>query len=161
MKRVVYLFGPVEPSMGQAVIKQLQSLDADGNDPILLKIASPGGCCRTMLAIRDQMRRCKSPIATLAVGLAMSAGFFLMAAGEPGMRSATPNAHLMIHGPNGSSPLTDEDLASMKYYWEVAVEMLAKDSGQQEIVLEEYLAQDQYMFADEALEMNFIDKIVL
>ncbi len=57
-------------------------------------IHSPGGSVPSMLAIRDVMRLIPNDVATLALGLACSAGQFLLSAGTKGKRcGAAARAH--------------------------------------------------------------------
>lgn len=53
------------------------------------------------LGIYDTMQYVLPPVATWCVGQACSMASLLLAAGEPGMRHALPNARIMIHQPSG------------------------------------------------------------
>ena len=76
---------------------QLLTLAAE--DPaadIALWINSPGGSVPSMLAIRDVMRLVPPDISTLALGLACSAGQFLLSAGTKGKRFALPHSTVSL-----------------------------------------------------------------
>ena len=64
----------------------------DERADIRLWIHSPGGSVASMLALRDVMRLVPCDVGTLAIGLACSAGQFLLSAGTPGKRMALPHA---------------------------------------------------------------------
>ena len=53
------------------------------------------------MAIYDTMQFIRPAVSTLCVGQAASMGSLLLAAGEKGMRFATPNALIMVHQPSG------------------------------------------------------------
>ena len=80
--------------------------------PIYMYINSPGGVVTAGLAIYDTMQYVKPPISTLCIGQACSMGSLLLAAGEPGMRRALPNARIMLHQPSGgvSGQATDIEI---------------------------------------------------
>ena len=74
-------------------------------------INSPGGSIYSrLLAIYDTMNFVKPDIATMCVGVAMSMGSLLLAAGTKGKRAALPNSKILIHQPSagfeGSPPIS-------------------------------------------------------
>ena len=70
---------------------QLLLLSAeDPRADISLWINSPGGSVSAMLAIHDVMQLVPNDVSTLAMGMAASAGQFLLSAGTPGKRYALP-----------------------------------------------------------------------
>lgn len=84
-QRVLVLDGVLDDDNGTLLMTQLMSLAVD--DPtsdIALWIHSPGGSIPAMLAIRDIMRLVPNDVSTLALGIACSAGQFLLSAGTPG-----------------------------------------------------------------------------
>jgi ATP-dependent Clp protease protease subunit len=81
-ERILVLDGALDDDNGTLLMTQLLTLSAE--DPvadIALWIHSPGGSVPSMLAIRDIMRMIPNDVATLALGLACSAGQFLLSAG--------------------------------------------------------------------------------
>ncbi len=64
-------------------------------------INSPGGQVTSALAIYDTMQYIKSPVSTVVMGMAASAGSLILTAGEAGQRIALPNARVMVHQPSG------------------------------------------------------------
>src|SRR5205823_5088175 len=69
----------------------------DPGSDVALWINSPGGSVPSMLAIRDVMRLVPCDVSTLALGLACSAGQFLLSAGTKGKRFALPHARILMH----------------------------------------------------------------
>jgi ATP-dependent Clp protease protease subunit len=55
------------------------------------------------LAIYDTMQYIRSPVATVCIGQAASAGSLLLAAGAKGKRYSLPNSRIMIHQPSGGA----------------------------------------------------------
>ena len=101
-ERIVCLNGPIHDDLSAVVVAQLLYLESQSTErPISLYINSPGGVVTAGLAIYDTMQFIQPPVATLCVGQACSMASLLLAAGEPGMRRALPNARVMIHQPSG------------------------------------------------------------
>jgi len=75
------------------LIASLLYLDSiDPGKEINLYINSPGGLVTAGLAVYDTMQYIKSPVITICIGMAMSFGAVLLAAGEKGKRYALPHA---------------------------------------------------------------------
>ena len=97
-QRILVLDGVLDDDNGTLLATQLLTLAAE--DPaadIALWIHSPGGSVPSMLAIRDVMRLVPCDVTTLALGLACSAGQFLLSAGAKGKRFALPHARILMH----------------------------------------------------------------
>ncbi|TWS18643.1 ATP-dependent Clp protease proteolytic subunit, partial [Tsukamurella sputi] len=96
-RRVVVLDGPLDDDNGSLLATQILSLASAGSADIALWIHSPGGSVPSMLAIRDVMRLVPCDVSTLVLGIAYSAGQFLLSAGTPGKRRALPHARVLMH----------------------------------------------------------------
>ena len=97
-RRILVLDGPLDDDNGTLLITQLLTLAAQSPEAgISLWIHSPGGSVPSMLAIRDVMRLVPCEVSTLALGLACSAGQFLLSSGTPGKRYALPHARVLMH----------------------------------------------------------------
>src|SRR5438105_1458780 len=78
-QRILVLDGVLDDDNGTLLATQLFTLAAEDPDAgIALWINSPGGSVPSMLAIRDAMRLVPCEVSTLALGLACSAGQFLL-----------------------------------------------------------------------------------
>lgn len=164
-QRVLVLDGALDDDNGTVLASQLLALA--GEDPaaeIALWIHSPGGSVPAMLAIRDVMRLVPCPVSTLALGLACSAGQFLLSSGEPGRRRALPHARILMHqgsagigGTAADVELQAEDLRLMR---DTVLGLIAQDTGQSvERVFEDSL-RDRWYTAEEARAYGFIDAVV-
>jgi len=164
-QRVVLLDGVLDDDNGTLIATQLVALATD--DPsadIALWIHSPGGSVPSMLAIRDLMRLVPCDVATLAIGLACSAGQFLLSAGAPGKRRALPHARILMHqgsaGIGGTAVDIELQAADLRYTRDTVLGLIASDTGQSmERIFEDSL-HDRWYSADDALAYGFIDEIV-
>jgi ATP-dependent Clp protease protease subunit len=164
-QRVLVLDGVLDDDNGILLATQLLALAAeDAASDIALWIHSPGGSVPAMLAIRDVMHLIPNHVATLALGLACSAGQFLLSAGTPGKRRALPHARILMHqgsaGIGGTTVDVEVQAADLRYTRDTVLALVAEDTGQPlERVFEDSL-HDRWYTASEALDYGFIDAIV-
>jgi ATP-dependent Clp protease protease subunit len=164
-ERVVVLDGVLDDDNGTLIATQLLTLAAD--DPradIALWIHSPGGSVPSMLAIRDIMHLVPCDVSTLALGLACSAGQFLLSAGTPGKRYALPRARILMHqgssGIGGSAVEIELQADDLRHTRDTVLGLIAADTGQSiERIFEDSL-HDRWYSATAAREYGFVDAIV-
>ena len=164
-ERIIFLTGPVEDHMASLVCAQLLFLEAENpKKEIALYINSPGGVVTAGMAIYDTMQFIRPAVSTLCVGQAASMGSLLLAAGEKGMRFATPNARIMVHQPSGGfqGQASDierhaRDIIKMKRRLN---EVYVKHTGRTLEEVENTLDRDHFMDADEAKGWGVVDKIL-
>src|ERR1700712_2863479 len=100
-ERIIFLGHPVDDQVANLIVAQLLHLESDDPDKdISLYINSPGGSIYSGLAIYDTMRFIKPDVSTMCVGVAMSMGSLLLAAGTKGKRAVLPNSRVLIHQPS-------------------------------------------------------------
>jgi ATP-dependent Clp protease, protease subunit len=164
-QRVLVLDGVLDDDNGIALATQMLSLA--GDDPkrdIALWIHSPGGSVPSMLAIRDVMRLVPCDVATLAVGLACSAGQFLLSAGTPGKRFALPHARILMHqgssGIGGSAVEVEVQADDLRHTRDTVLGLIAEDTGQSVDRVFADSLHDRWFTAEQAREYGFIDQIV-
>ncbi|WTW97672.1 ATP-dependent Clp protease proteolytic subunit [Streptomycetaceae bacterium NBC_01309] len=164
-QRVLVLDGPLDDDNGTLLTTQLISLAAtDPSADIALWIHSPGGSVPSMLAIRDVMRVIPCDVSTLALGIAYSAGQFLLSAGTRGKRRAMPHARVLMHQGSAGIAGTAVDIElqanDLRHTRDTVLGLIAQDTGQPvERIFEDSL-HDRWYTAQEALDYGFIDAIV-
>ncbi|MDA3627108.1 ATP-dependent Clp protease proteolytic subunit [Saccharopolyspora oryzae] len=164
-QRVLVLDGALDDDNGTALTTQLLSLASeDPNKDIALWIHSPGGSVPAMLAIRDVMRLVPCDVATLALGLACSAGQFLLSAGTPGKRFALPHARILMHqgsaGIGGSAVEVEVQADDLRHTRDTVLGLIAEDTGQPvERIFTDSL-HDRWFTTEQAREYGFIDHVV-
>src|SRR5439155_4935182 len=164
-QRVLVLDGVLDDDNGTVLATQLLSLASeDPGEDIALWIHSPGGSVPAMLAIRDVMRLVPCDVATLALGLACSAGQFLLSAGTPGKRFALPHARVLMHqgsaGIGGSAVEVEVQADDLRYTVQTVLGLIAEDTGQPYDQVFEDSLHDRWFTATQAREYGFIDAIV-
>ncbi|WP_067828823.1 ClpP family protease [Nocardia inohanensis] len=164
-RRVLVLDGGLDDDNGTLLMTQLLTLAAeDSKTPISLWIHSPGGSVPAMLAIRDVMRLIPCEVSTLALGLACSAGQFLLSSGTPGRRFALPHARILMHqgsaGIGGSAVEVEVQADDLRYTVQTVLGLIAADTGQPFDQIYEDSLHDRWFTAAQAREYGFIDGIV-
>ena len=164
-QRVIVLDGVLDDDNGTLLTTQLLTLAAeDAASDIAFWIHSPGGSVPSMLAIRDVMRLIPNDVSTLALGLACSAGQFLLSSGTPGKRAALPHARILMHqgssGIGGTTVEVEVQADDLRHTRDTVVGLIAEDTGQPvERIFEDSL-HDRWFTAAEARDYGFIDHIV-
>jgi ATP-dependent Clp protease, protease subunit len=164
-QRILVLDGVLDDDNGTLLATQLLTLAAE--DPAAdaaLWINSPGGSVPSMLAIRDVMRLVPCDVSTLALGLACSAGQFLLSAGAKGKRFALPHARILMHrgsaGIGGSAVDIEVQADDLRHTVDTVLGLIAEDTGQPvERIFNDSL-HDHWYTAAEARDYGFIDEIV-
>ena len=160
--------GAVSTDSANLIIAQLLYLEAeDPEKDINLYINSPGGVVSAGLAVYDTMQYIKSPITTICMGMAMSFGALLLAAGTKGKRYALPHSRVMIHQPliygeGLSGQVTDIDIEAKELFKtkEKLIEIMAKHTGQSTEKIKQDTERNYYMSAQEALNYGLIDEVI-
>ncbi|MET0133361.1 MAG: ATP-dependent Clp protease proteolytic subunit [Kibdelosporangium sp.] len=164
-QRVLVLDGALDDDNGTVLATQLLSLAGENpKKDIALWIHSPGGSVPAMLAIRDVMRLVPCDVATFALGLACSAGQFLLSAGTPGKRFALPHARILMHqgsaGISGSAVEVEVQADDLRHTRDTVLGIIAADTGQPiERIFTDSL-HDRWFTTEQAREYGFIDQIV-
>src|SRR3954462_1638494 len=164
-ERIVFLGQEVNDDLANLVAAQLLHLDAqDPGQDIYLYVNSPGGSAYAGMAIYDAMQYVRSDVATVCLGMGMSAAAMILCGGAPGKRYALPNAKIMIH--EGSAgfrgPPTDIDIHAREVLSMTRrmAEIIARHAGRDvEQVLRD-IDRDRFMTPDEAIGYGLIDGVI-
>ena len=165
MDRIVFLGTPIDDDVANVVIAQLLFLEADNPErDIYVYINSPGGIISSSFAIYDTMQHIQAPVNTICMGMAASAGSFLLAAGAAGKRAALPHARIMMHQPSGGYQGTAADIEiqakEILYLRDKLNQLYADHTGKSKEEIEQDIDRDRFMSAVEAKEYGIIDKVI-
>ena len=163
-ERIIFVTGGIDDGMAALITSQLLFLESENpKKEIAMYINSPGGYVSSGLAIYDTMQYIRCPIGTVCVGQAASMGSLLLAAGEKGMRTALPNARIMLHQPSGgySGVATDierhaEEIIDLKRRLN---NIYVHHTGQDYETIERKLDRDTFLTAEEAAEFGIVDRV--
>ena len=163
-ERIVFVTGEIEDNMASLIVAQLLFLESENpSKDIARYINSPGGVVTAGLAIYDTMQYIRPRVSTVCIGQAASMGSFLLAAGEPGMRIALPNARIMVHQPSGGArgmasdiEIQAREILRMRSRMN---DLYVKFSGRTLEEIEKAMDRDTFLEADEALKFGLVDKV--
>ena len=163
--RIIFLGGPIDDNVANAVIAQMLFLEAEDPDKdIHLYINSPGGVVTAGMAIYDTMQYIKPAVSTICVGSAASMGAVLLTAGAKGKRYALPHARVMIHQPlggvQGQASEIEIHAREILRMREELNGILASRSGQDIEVVARDTDRDNFMSAQDAVEYGLIDEVL-
>jgi ATP-dependent Clp protease, protease subunit len=164
-ERIVFLGGELDETVANLIIAQLLHLEGEDVDrPVNLYINSPGGDMIALFAVYDAMQFLGPPVHTVCVGQAASAAAVLLAAGEPGHRSALPNARILIHQPHGGAQGQSVDMEiavrEMVTMRERMVDVLTDRTGQPRDRIEADIDRDFILRGAEAVAYGLVDEII-
>lgn len=143
-------------------------LEADESISVIpVIISSYGGDVTALLGMRDLIKSSPKPVATIALGKAMSAGAALLAAGTRTLRFASPNTIVMIHevqaGAQGRAADLVHEAVSVQTMNDQLFRLLAEDSGQN---VDKFLKEikkrahaNWYLTAYEAQALGLVDHV--
>ena len=162
--RIIFLTGQVDDHISSLIVAQLLFLEAENPEKeINFYINSPGGVVTSGMAMYDTMQYIRPKVATICIGQACSMGSLLLAAGEPGMRYALPNARVMIHQPSGGARGQAADIEiqarEILKLRERLNQIYVKHTGQKLKDIEAAMDRDNFMSAEEAKDFGLVDEV--
>ncbi|MBU7249398.1 ATP-dependent Clp endopeptidase proteolytic subunit ClpP [Staphylococcus aureus] len=164
--RIIMLGSQIDDNVANSIVSQLLFLQAqDSEKDIYLYINSPGGSVTAGFAIYDTIQHIKPDVQTICIGMAVSMGSFLLAAGAKGKRFALPNAEVMIHQPLGGAQgqATEIEIAANHILKtrEKLNRILSERTGQSIEKIQKDTDRDNFLTAEEAKEYGLIDEVMV
>jgi ATP-dependent Clp protease protease subunit len=164
-ERIIFVGSSIEVNMANSVIAQLLYLEKESkSEEINMYINTPGGQVVAAMSIIDTMRHIKPDVATTVVGLAASAGAWILAAGTQGKRFALPNAEVMLHQPLGGAQGQATDIQiEAEHIMKVRKKLyslISEYTGNSIKQIEEDFERDKWMDAKEAEKYGVVDEIL-
>ena len=164
-ENIIFLSGPIDDHTANIVIAQLLFLQSeDPKKDVQLYINSPGGSVTDAMAIMDTMNHIKNDVSTVCVGMAASAGAWILSSGKKGKRFILPNAEVMIHQPLGGAQGQASDVKiraeRLLKIRERMNELLSDMTGQDFEKIEKDTERDNFMTAKEAVNYGLVDEVI-
>lgn len=162
----IFITGMIDQNAADSFTSELLYMEtAQEIDTINVIINSPGGSIDDGLAIYDQMQTVSKPMNVVAVSLAASMGALLLCGGPKGRRFILPHTRTMIHEPlipqtGGSATSISKTALSILKTKDAIEEILMKHTGKTKKVIEDAIAYDHFMNAEESIEFGLCDKIL-
>jgi ATP-dependent Clp protease protease subunit len=164
-ERIIFIGTPIDDQVANSIVAQLLFLQSeDATKDINMYINSPGGSIYAGLAIYDTMQWLRPEISTVCMGMAMSMGAVLLAAGTKGKRYCLPNSTMLIHQPLGGAEgqaadieITAREILRLR---RSIYEILAKHTGQTVERIMHDSDRNYYLTPQQAVEYGLVDDIL-
>ncbi len=163
--RIILLGAELDQDSGNRLCSQLLLLSAeDPEAEIGFWINSPGGSVPAMLAIRDVMNLIPNDVSTVALGMAYSAGQFLLSAGTRGKRFALAHSKVLLHQGSAGIGGTAADIAiqaaDLRETRDAVLGAIAADTGRDVATIERDSRRDRWFSAEAAVAYGFVDRVL-
>jgi ATP-dependent Clp protease, protease subunit len=164
-ERIVFLGQEVDDQIANLIVAQILYLEAqDPEKDINLYINSPGGMAYAGMAIYDVIQHVRPEVATICIGMGMSAAAMILTGGAKGKRLALPSAKIMIHqgsaGTRGAPSDMEIHLREVMATTKRMATIIAHHTGKPLEDVERDLDRDYYMTAEEAKEYGIVDAVI-
>ena len=164
-ERIIFIGTPIDDTVANLVVAQLLFLQSeDATKDISMYINSPGGSIYAGLAIYDTMQYIKPDVATFCMGMAMSMGAVILAAGAKGKRYALPHSTILIHQPLGGAEgqaadieITAREILRLR---DALYSILSNHTGQTTDIIKRDSDRNYYLSAQDAVTYGLIDEIL-
>lgn len=168
-KRKQFLFCTIDPSTVSGLIRNIMKFNAEDagkpmeeRTPILLYIFSRGGDQEACFALIDAITVSKTPVYTVNIGCACSAGFLVFLAGHK--RFSMPNATFLLHdgemGVMNSIAKTHDYMAFSRETEEMIRSYILEHSTVSPEEYDRRYRTEWYMLPKAAKENGFVDCII-
>jgi ATP-dependent Clp protease protease subunit len=164
-ERIIFIGTPIDDMVANSVVGQLLYLQSeDATKDVNMYVNSPGGVIYSGLAIYDTMQMIRPDVSTVCVGMAMSMGAVILAAGSHGKRFALPNSTILIHQPLGGAEgqaadieITAREIIRLR---QNLLEILVRHTGQPMERIAQDADRNYYLTAPQAVEYGLIDEVL-
>ncbi len=166
---IVRVNGGVTESSADSFAKAMYEAQQTGQPVIPIVISSYGGSVYSLFKMVDIINKIKkdTPVATIVIGKAMSAGAVLLSCGTDNMRWISPNATIMIHevssqisGKTGEVKADADETSRLN---ELLLGIMSKNIGKKRSYLRDIIHShghaDWYLTPDEAVRHNIVNHI--
>jgi len=164
-QRVLILDRELDMDNGAQLSAGLLLLAAeDPSADITLLINSPGGLVPAMLAIGDLMDLIPCDVRTVCLGMAYSAGQYLLTHGTPGKRLILPHGRVLMHqgsaGFGGSAADIEIQAEDLRKNRDLLIRITAERTGQDVERIAVDSERDRFWDAQDAIAYGFCDRTV-
>lgn len=164
-QRVLLLDRELEQDNGAQLCAGLLLLAAeDPRSDITLLISSPGGLVPAMLAIGDLIDLVPCDVRTVGLGMAYSAGQYLLTHGTPGKRGIVPHGRVLMHqgsaGFGGSAADIEIQAEDLRANRDLLIDITAQRTGQSRETIARDSERDRFWSAEDAVAYGFCDRVI-
>lgn len=167
-KRTFYIDYEIDDDYGLIELSKIiiqmniEEKDIENPEPIRLMIHSYGGDLEQAQYFCDLVKSSRIPIITVAMGVAMSAGFLIFLSGNK--RYAFPHSQLLVHsgsaGFQGTAEQIEEAQKNYKKQLEDMKKYILENTSIDEKTFNKNRNKDWYLTSDELVKYNVVDELI-
>lgn len=166
--RVIWIDYGVDESILEVsrLIMYFNMLDKDipkeERKPIKLLIYSYGGDGNACFSLCDTIELSKTPVYTINMGVAMSAGLLLLLAGHKkfGLKNSTALAHSGSGGACGTYEQTEAQMKDYQRFVQTMRDYILNRTKIDTKTFNKYKNKEWYLYAEDQVKYGVIDKII-
>ncbi len=142
--------------------KEDKDIPAEQRKPIKLLLYSYGGDGAACFSLLDVIALSKTPVYTINMGVAMSAGLLILLAGHQRycLKNSTALAHSGSGGTSGTFEQTEAAMKDYKHFIEVMRNYILERTSIDTKTWNKYKNKEWYLYAEDQTKYHICDKIV-
>lgn len=166
--RVIWIDYGVDESILEVskLIMYFNKLDKDipteERKPIKLLLYSYGGDGQACFSLLDVIGLSKTPVYTINMGVAMSAGLLILLAGHKRfcLKNSTALAHSGSGGASGTFEQTEAQMKDYKRFVETMRDYIIERSDIDTKTFNRYKNKEWYLYAKDQIKYHIVDKVI-
>ena len=139
-----------------------KDIPVENRKPIKLLIYSYGGDGQACFSLINVIGLSKTPVYTINMGVAMSAGFLILLAGHKRfcLKDSTALAHSGSGGASGTFEQTEAQMKDYKRFVEVMRNYIVERTDIDTKTLNKYKSKEWYLYSQDQIKYKIVDKII-
>ena len=139
-----------------------RDIPEDELEPIYIFLDTPGGDLTSSNFFCDLIKSSRIPIYTVAMGMAMSAGFLIFISGKK--RFAFPHSQLLVHSGSAQLAGTAEQIEEAQKNYKKTLDDMKKyileNTEIDEKIFNRNRSKDWYLSSDELVKYKVVDELI-
>ena len=142
--------------------KEDKNIPVEQRKPIKLLLYSYGGDGQACFSLLDVIALSKTPVYTINMGVAMSAGLLILLAGHKRfcLKNSTALAHSGSGGASGTFEQTEAQMKDYKRFVDTMRSYIIERTNIDTRTLNRYKNKEWYLYADDQTKYHIVDKII-
>jgi ATP-dependent Clp protease protease subunit len=142
--------------------KEDKDVPVEERKPIKLLLYSYGGDGQACFSLLDVIALSKTPVYTINMGVAMSAGLLILLAGHKRfcLKTSTALAHSGSGGTSGSFEQTEAQMKDYKRFVDTMRNYILERTKIDTKTFNKYKTKEWYLYAEDQCKYGIVDKIV-
>lgn len=142
--------------------KEDRDIPVEQRKPIKLLLYSYGGDGQACFSLLDIIALSKTPVWTVNMGVAMSAGLLILLAGHQRfcLKNSTALAHSGSGGASGTFEQTEAQMKDYKRFVDTMRNYIIERTNIDTKTLNKYKSKEWYLYSEDQIKYRVVDKII-